>query len=121
MTSSLPDIAALSHAVLGGVFGERDAARRLAAIERIFSEDILFIDHNGARHGRAAVAESVAALHARFPDFRFTPASEPQVMDGAARLNWHFGPPSEPGKVTGTTVVVVRDGRIATMLVFLDH
>ena len=119
--SSSSDIAALSHGALLGVFDERDPARRAEAIDRIFADDVLFIDHNGASHGRAAVAEAVTAVHARFPDFRFTPSSEPELLDGAARLRWGFGPPAQDAKVTGSDTIVIKDGRIAVMLVFLDH
>lgn len=41
-----------------------------------------------------------------------------------ARAAWQerqFGPPSEPAKITGTDTMLVRDGRIAVLLVFLDH
>ena len=86
-------IAALSHGVLLQVFGEQDAARRAEAIQRIFAEDVRFIDHNGAHVGRAEIASAVESLHARMPDFRFTPVSEPQLLEGAARLSWSFGPP----------------------------
>ena len=119
--TSAEAIASLSRAVLLEVFDERDAGRRAEAIQRIFADDIRFVDYSGTHHGRAEIAAAVERLHARLPGFRFAPVSGPQVLDGAARLGWQFGPPSEPAKITGTDTILVRDGRVSVLLVFLDH
>jgi len=115
------EITSLSRAVLLDVFDEHDPKRRAEAIQRIFAEDVCFIDHNGAHHGRAEISSAVERLHALLPGFRFAHTSEPQVLEGAARLSWQFGPPSEPAKITGTDTILVREGRISVLLVFLDH
>jgi SnoaL-like protein len=115
------EITLLSRAVLLNVFDEHNPERRAEAIQRIFAEDVRFVDHNGAHNGRAEISAAVERLHALLPGFRFTHASEPQVLEGAARLSWQFGPPSEPAKITGTDTILVRDGRISVLLVFLDH
>lgn len=113
-------VRSLSRAVLLEVFDERDTNRRVEAINRIFAEDVRFIDHNGTHDGRAEIGEAVNRLHARFADFRFTHAGEPQILESAARLNWQFGPPSEPAKVTGTDTILIRDGHVSVLVVFLD-
>ena len=114
-------IASLSRAVLLEVFDERDPDRRAEAIKRIFAEDVRFVDHNGTHDGRTEIGAAVDRLHSRFSDFRFAPAGEPQVLESAARLNWKFGPPGQPAKITGTDTIMVRDGRVSVLLVFLDH
>jgi hypothetical protein len=124
MTGAVADveeITSLSRAVLLNVFDEHDPERRAEAIQRIFAEDVRFIDHNGAHNGRAEIGAAVEPLHALLPGFRFAHTSEPQVLEGAARLNWQFGPPSDPAKITGTDTILVREGRISVLLVFLDH
>ena len=115
------EITSLSRAVLLDVFDEHDPERRAAAIQRIFAEDVRFVDHNGAHNGRAEISTAVERLHALLPGFRFRHTSEPQVLEGAARLSWQFGPPSEPAKITGSDTILVRDGRISVLLVFLDN
>ena len=115
------EITSLSRAVLLDVFDEHDPGRRAEAIERTFAPDVRFIDHNGAHNGRAEISAAVERLHALLPGFRFTHTREPQVLEGAARLSWQFGPPSDPAKITGTDTILVRDGRISVLLVFLDH
>jgi hypothetical protein len=119
--TSAEAIAALSRAVLLEVFDQRDAAARAEAIQRIFADDIRFVDSGGVHNGRAEIAAAVDRLQARLPGFRFAPVSGPQVLNGAARLGWKFGPPSEPAKITGTDTILVRDGQVSVLLVFLDH
>jgi hypothetical protein len=114
-------VRSLSRAVLLEVFDEREPNRRAEAIDRIFAQDVRFIDHNGTHDGRAEIGEAVNKLHARFADFRFTHAGEPQILESAARLNWTFGPPSDPAKITGTDTILIRDGRVSTLVVFLDQ
>ena len=124
MTGAVADveeITSLSRAVLLSVFDEHDPERRAEAIQRIFAEDVRFVDHNGAHHGRAEIGAAVERLHALMPGFRFRHTSEPQILEGAARLSWQFGPPSDPAKITGTDTILVREGRISVLLVFLDH
>ena len=69
--------------------------------------------------GHAALDAAVAALQARFPDFVFSELSV-QALPESGRLHWGFGPPSAPPRVTGLDVILVRDGKIATLLTFLD-
>jgi hypothetical protein len=114
-------IASLSRAVLRDVFDEQEPNRRAEAIRRIFAEDVRFIDHSGTHNGRAEIGSAVDRLHGRLPGFRFAPTSGPQVLDGAARVTWKFGPPSEPAKITGADVILVKDGCVSVLLVFLDH
>lgn len=114
-------LAALAHAVLREVFDERDAGRRTAAIERVFAADARFIDHFGTHVGRAAIGEAVERLHARLPGYRIAPGGAPELLDGAARVAWRFGPPSEPARITGTDTILAEDGRVSVLLVFLDR
>jgi SnoaL-like protein len=114
-------IASLSRAVLLHVFDEQDPVRRTATIERIFAENVRFVDHNGTHVGRDEISVAVERLQARLAGFRFTMAGEPQVLEGAARVAWRFGPPSMPDKITGVDTILVHDGLIRTLLVFLDQ
>jgi SnoaL-like protein len=120
-TGGADAIAALSRAVLLEVFDERDPDRRAEAINRIFAQDVHFVDHNGKHDGRSEIGAAVDRLHARFPGFRFAPTSAPQLLEGAARTTWKFGPATDPAKITGADTILVRDGRVSVLLVFLDH
>jgi hypothetical protein len=102
------------------VFGERDPARRLTAIEAIFDRDCLFSDPRGRHVGHRALEEAVVALQAQFPDHVFSQIGGVDALQDSGRLAWAFGPPHEPRRITGLDVAVVNAGRISALYTFLD-
>jgi hypothetical protein len=54
------------------------------------------------------------------PHFAYTPHGKPQSLHNAGRLAWGSGPRDEAPEYTGQDVVIVRDGKIAALYVFLD-
>jgi SnoaL-like domain len=114
------DIAILLHRNLQEVFGEGDAARRRAAIEDLYTEDCVLYAPPGIFVGPEALDKFAGDLRATHPHFVYTPHGEPQALHNAGRLAWGSGPRGEPPDYTGLDVVIVRDGRIAALYVFLD-
>ena len=102
------------------VFGERDAARRKAAIETIFDRDAVFLDPQGLHAGHRGVEEAVAVLQAQFPDFAFSQIGAVDALRDYGRMAWAFGPSDEPQRITGLDVAVVNAGRISALYTFLD-
>ncbi len=103
------------------VFGEHDSHHRRTAIAQIYTEDCIFEDHFGQNVGHAAIDAAVANLQAKFPAYVFSEAGPVQRLQVSARLPWHFGPPEEPGRISGVDFVIVRGDRIAALYVFLDE
>ena len=59
-------------------------------------------------------------VRATHPHFAYTPHGEPQALHNAGRLAWGSGPRGEAPEYTGIDVIIVRDGKIAALYVFLD-
>jgi hypothetical protein len=118
--SQIEAIASLAKTVLLEVFDEQDQTRRTQAIARAFTPDVQFIDHGGVHNGRGEIDVAVQQLHRLLPGYRFAHIGEPQLLTGAARLKWQFGPPSDPGKIAGSDTILVKNGRVSLLLVFLD-
>ncbi|HVY18893.1 MAG TPA: nuclear transport factor 2 family protein [Bauldia sp.] len=117
----MPEIETLLRRNLTDIFAERDDARRRAAIAELTTDDVIFVDPNGGRHdGREPLNASVAALYARMPTFVFSELPPLQVIEGAGRVHWGFGPPGARPVLTGLDVILVRDGRIAALYTFID-
>jgi hypothetical protein len=70
--------------------------------------------------GRAALDRIAGELRAGHPSFVYTPRRRPRAVQGGGLVAWGWGPPGEPPSYTGTDVVIVRDGEIAALYVFLD-
>src|SRR5271163_1785098 len=105
---------------LRGVFGQGDAARRRAAIEELYTDDCLVDAPPGVFIGHAALDKFAGDLRATHPHFVYTPHGEPQALHNGGILAWGSGPKGEAPDYTGLDVVIVRDGKIAALYVFLN-
>lgn len=114
------DIHELLHRNLQDVFGEENAVRRRAAIEELYTADCVLYAPPGIFVGPDALDKFAGDLRATHPDFVYTPRGEAQALHNAGRLAWGSGPSGEPPNYTGLDVIIVRDGQIAALYVFLD-
>ena len=110
----------LLHRNLQEVFGESNAERRRAAIGELYTEDCMLYTPPGIFVGPEALDKFAGDLRATHPDSVYTPHGEAQALHSAGRLAWGSGPRGEPPNYTGLDVVIVRDGKIAALYVFLD-
>ena len=79
---------------LQDVFGEGDPERRRAAINEIYTEDVVFYDPNkGAYRGRDEVDRIAGVLRATHPDFTYQLIAEPEELGNGGRVPWVSGPP----------------------------
>ncbi|WP_179400728.1 nuclear transport factor 2 family protein [Burkholderia guangdongensis] len=113
-------IVELLHRNLQEVFGEGDATRRRAAIEALYTEDCVVYTPEGALVGQDTLDKFAGDLRAMHPHFAYTAHGEPQALHNAGRLAWGSGPRGEAPDYTGLDVIIVRDGKIAALYVFLD-
>jgi hypothetical protein len=102
------------------VFGQGDPVRRRAAIDELYTEDCRVLLPIGCYVGRAALDQIAGKLRIGHPSFVYTPHSRPQAVQDGGRIAWGSGPPGEPPSYTGVDVIISRDGKIATLYVFLD-
>jgi SnoaL-like domain len=112
----------LMQANLASVFNERDAYKRIEAIERLYAVDAaLYEPPDIAVEGHAAISDAVTRLLAKLPpDFAFSAKGSALGHHGLGRLNWQAGPPNGPVAVNGMDVAHIRDGRIQSLHVFIE-
>jgi len=102
------------------VFGENNATRRRAAIEELYTEDCVLYVPQGMFVGHEALDQHAGELRSKHPRSVYTVHSKPHVLHNAGRMAWGSGPPGEPPAQTGWDLMIVRDGKIAALYVFLD-
>jgi len=110
----------LLHRMLQEVFGEGDAARRRAAIKELYTDDCVVDVPQGVFVGHDALDKLAEDARATHPDFVYTPHGAPQALHNGGRLAWGSGPRGKKPDYTGEDVIIVRDGKIAALLGFLD-
>jgi hypothetical protein len=103
------------------VFSERDPARRLAAIRKLYTADAILTEPEGVFKGEAAIRDAVTELLSKLPPvFAFTPIGAAIGHHGVGRLLWRAGPPNGPPAFTGMDIAHFKEGRIQALYVFLD-
>ncbi|HEX7913280.1 MAG TPA: nuclear transport factor 2 family protein [Paraburkholderia sp.] len=102
------------------VFGEGDAQRRRAAIKELYTDDCVVYSPAGKIIGHDALDKFSGDLRATHPHFVYTPLGDAQPLHNAGRLNWGSGPRGEAADYTGVDIIIVRDGKIEALYVFLD-
>src|ERR1700760_3562898 len=118
--ADVSSIETLLNRNLQEVFGEGDPARRKAAISKLYTEDCVLYVPPGIFVGRGALDKFAGDLRAKHPHYVYTPHGVPQVLHNSARLAWGSGPKGETPVYTGVDFTIVRDGKIATLYVYLD-
>jgi hypothetical protein len=113
-------IATLLNRNLPEVFGEGDPVRRRAAIKELYTEDCVLYVPPGAFVGHDALDKFAGDLRATHPDFVYTPHGAAQLLHNSGRLAWGSGPSGEAPAYTGVDFIIVRDGKIAALYVYLD-
>lgn len=103
-------------------WNETDADARRALIDEHWSEGATYVDPLAEVAGQDAVAATIGAVQSQFPGFVFTPVGEADAHHDQARFRWGLGPAGAEPVVIGFDVVVTdADGRIESVLGFLDR
>jgi hypothetical protein len=106
---------------LQDVFGENDPERRRAAIDEIYTEDVVFYDPSKSVYrGRDEIDRIAGDIRATHPDFTYQPIAEPEELGNGGRVQWVSGPPGDAPAYAGTDFIIVRDDRIAAIYLFFD-
>src|ERR1700756_5910198 len=97
---------------LHDVFGENDPARRRAAIEELYTEDVVFYDPNkGVYRGHDEIDRIAGAIRATHPDFRYQPIAEPEELGNGGRVRGGSGRPGEAPAYAGADFIIAPGGR----------
>ena len=112
---------ALLRANLQRVFNERDAQKRIAAVQELFADTPTMYEPTGIVTGRAAISEVAGALLDQFgSDFAFVPEGPAVGHHGLGYLRWHAGPSAGSTVVSGVDVAEISEGKIVRLWVLLD-
>src|SRR6185369_1093592 len=74
----------------------------------------------GVLVGHDALDKFAGDLRATHPDFVYSPHGEAQALHNGGILAWGSGPKGKAADYTGLDVVIVHDGKIAALYVFLN-
>jgi ketosteroid isomerase-like protein len=104
------------------IWNETDPDIRLAAIERLWTDDAHYVDPLAAVTGHEEISALIGAVHRQLPGHVFRLLDGIDAHHNLARFSWELVP-AEGGAslVEGFDVAVTEhDGRISRVLGFLD-
>jgi hypothetical protein len=111
-------ISALLTRHLPDCFGEIDPARRRAAIDEIFHEDVVYYDLNGAYRGHDEIHRIAGVLKAGHPDYRYQPIAPPEELGNGGRIRWVSGRPGHAPSYAGTDFIIARTAGLPPFIAF---
>lgn len=102
-------------------WNETDAARRQAAIARVWAEGGSYRDPLMKSDGHAGIDAMVAGVQARFAGLMMKRTSKVDSHNGSLRFGWSLGPAAGPAVVEGVDFgTLATDGRLASIVGFID-
>ena len=105
------------------IWNDRDASKRLAAMQRVYDPSIQFYEHNAGEAivGHQAINELISRLQAEWPaDFLFTLSQPAQANHQVQHAAWALGKPGAPPAATGVDIALVENGLIKALYLLLD-
>lgn len=101
---------------------EPDAGARAALLDRIFTDDAIWIDPMANLTGRAALNDHITKVQADFPGARFERTSAIDRHEGGVRYAWRMLAEDGTAVITGMDFVTLRpDGTFASVIGFFGE
>lgn len=106
------------------VWSERDPAKRLNAMKRIYADDIIFYesDSGPAFEGHQAIDSLIGKLQEQWaPDFVFTLTKPVVINHGVSQAAWTLGNPGASPVASGMDIAIIENGLIKALYLYLDE
>ena len=101
-------------------WNETDAGKRKSLIAAAFNEGVSYRDPVMQGDGHDGIAALIDGVHQRFAGFRFSLKGTPDGFGEFIRFSWNLGPEGAASVIEGTDVCVIEDGRLKSVIGFLD-
>ena len=106
---------------LAEIFSETDGARRMAALEELYTPDAVVYEPENIVRGIEAISSVVDGLLKNFPPgLRFTASGPVLTHHEMCCAPWTAGTPGQPDMISGYDVVQFHGDRIQTVYVFIN-
>lgn len=102
------------------VWAEADDEKRMALAQRVYAENVRVIDPEIVLNGQGEVSDFIGSLLKKSPGFKFQLTKRVETHHDMGILCWRFGLPSKPDTITGEDIITMSEGRISSVLVFVD-
>ena len=103
------------------VFNAPAGPAREKAIAQLYTEDVVAGKPDVRLTGHAGVDQAVAGMQAQLPGMRVTRNGPVQAVHELVIFAWTTGPEGGPAVVSGSEVLIIRDGnKVSNLYVLID-
>ena len=105
------------------IWNDRNAERRLQAMEHVYAADIAFYESNEGQaiKGYRAINDVISKLQKQWPlEFEFQIIGSARVNQQVQQISWNLGIPGDNPAATGMDVAIIEDGKIQSLHLFLN-
>jgi hypothetical protein len=95
-------------------------AARLTAMDEVYLDNVIFFDHEGTVTGKTGLNERITKLQQKFEGFKFS-LHKVDNSYNVVRYYWNFGPEANPELISGMDLIILEQGKILSLNVFVDH
>jgi len=112
-----PELQSLTDLVAAhfNILNTRDSSVRLTRMKDIYSNDFHILDTHFEHFGHKDFNASISQIHKMFPDDRFSITGDIKTLRDVVKVKWRLG-----DKVSGEDVLLFKEGKIHTILAFVD-
>ena len=102
-------------------WNETDAKRRGQLLVEGWMPSARYVDPLMQGQGVAEIDQLIAAVHQRFPGWRFTLIGAADGYADQVRFSWSLGPVGGEAVIKGTDFATLQDDRLLSVSGFLDQ
>jgi SnoaL-like domain len=95
-------------------------AARDESIAELYTSDVYIGEPEAAYQGHAGMSEAIDALHAQLPGTVINRSGPVQTAQDLVTYSWTLGVEGQQPIVSGCDVLILREGRIASLYVLID-
>lgn len=119
MTATLTNVETLVDRYIAA-WNEIDPAARRALIAQTWTADGSYLDPLMSGEGRDGIDAMIGGVQGQFPGLRLRRTSEVDAHNDYVRFTWELGPETGDPVAGGLDFGVVADGRLQSIVGFLD-
>jgi catechol 2,3-dioxygenase-like lactoylglutathione lyase family enzyme len=102
------------------VWNDTNEQSRLVKLKEIYQEHVAFYDHESVVNGLENLNARITKLQQKNVGFKFS-LIKIDNTDNMVRYFWNYGPASNPKLIAGMDLIILENGKIRSLTVFLDR
>ncbi|QEM11724.1 VOC family protein [Mucilaginibacter rubeus] len=101
------------------IWDNTDAKARFSQLSELYADNILFFDHEAVVNGLTDLNNRITQLQEQNKGFKFS-FIKIDNSNNVVRYYWNYGPKSNPKLISGMDLMIVENGKVRSLHVFLD-